>query len=232
MKDGRKAVWSIPYVSVAFFPSLKQNFIAYRSSKVSSRPDCIFEIHQLWQSGFSRMYSNCCCSCSFEPEIIKIDQSSHKMYNSNILNFQESTTIFNARTKKVWKLIEGTTYVVCICGFSLDYLCYILWILHYDRLAPISSLFFRSFFTSLNLFFGRTSCYLSRSDVFFVWPSSILVVDQKWQHNHNVMCTNYRLFMSDFFLSLPLQPKQGIVESKMKHSVSLADWLIPTPKPF
>ena len=24
----------------------KQNFIAYRSSKVSSRPDCIFEIHQ------------------------------------------------------------------------------------------------------------------------------------------------------------------------------------------
>ena len=34
MQDGRKAVWSIPYVSVAFFPSLKQNFIAYRSSKV------------------------------------------------------------------------------------------------------------------------------------------------------------------------------------------------------
>ena len=32
MQDGRKAVWSIPYVSVAFFPSLKPNFIAYRSS--------------------------------------------------------------------------------------------------------------------------------------------------------------------------------------------------------
>ena len=47
MHDGRKAVWSIPYVSVAFFPSLKQNFIANRSSKVSSRPDYIFEIHQL-----------------------------------------------------------------------------------------------------------------------------------------------------------------------------------------
>ena len=45
MQDGRKAVWSIPYVSVAFFPSLKHNFIAYCSSKVS---DCIFEIHQLW----------------------------------------------------------------------------------------------------------------------------------------------------------------------------------------
>ena len=52
MQDSQKAVWIIPYVSVAsFFPSLKQNFIAYRSSKVSSRPDCIFEIHQLWQSG-------------------------------------------------------------------------------------------------------------------------------------------------------------------------------------
>ena len=54
MQDGRKAAWSIPYVSVAFFPSLKLNFIVYRSFKVSSRLDCIFEIHQLWQSGFSR----------------------------------------------------------------------------------------------------------------------------------------------------------------------------------
>ena len=42
----------------SIFPSLKQNFIAYRSSKVS---DCIFEIHYLWQSVFSRAYSNCCC---------------------------------------------------------------------------------------------------------------------------------------------------------------------------
>ena len=47
MQDGRKAVWSIPYVFVAFFRSLKQNFIAYRSSKVSSGPDSIFENHQL-----------------------------------------------------------------------------------------------------------------------------------------------------------------------------------------
>ena len=72
MQDGRKAVWNIPYVSVAFFPSLKHYFIAYRSSKVS---DWIFEIDQQWQSGFSRVYSNCCCSCSFEAEIIKIGQS-------------------------------------------------------------------------------------------------------------------------------------------------------------
>ena len=88
MQDGRKAVWSIPYISLAFFPSLKQNFIAYRSSKVSSRPYCIFDIHQLWQLGFSSVYSNSCCSCWFEPEIIKIGQSFHKMYSNNIENFQ------------------------------------------------------------------------------------------------------------------------------------------------
>ena len=103
MQDGWKAVWRIPYVSVAFLPSLKENFIAYRSSKVSSRPDCIFEIHQQWQSGFSRVYSNCCCSCWFEPEIIKIGQSSHKMYSNNILNFK-------CLSKKIWKRIECTTY--------------------------------------------------------------------------------------------------------------------------
>ena len=96
MQDGRKAVWSIPYVSVAFFPSLKQNFIAYRSSEVSLRQDCIFEIHQLWRSGFSSVYSN----SWFEPEILKIGQSSHKMYSNNIVNFQESTTTLNACTKK------------------------------------------------------------------------------------------------------------------------------------
>ena len=90
-----------------FFPSLKQNCIAYRSSKVS---DCIVEIHQLWQSGFSRLYSNSCCNGSVKPEIIKICQSSHKMYSNNILNFQLSTTILNACTRKDWKLIECATH--------------------------------------------------------------------------------------------------------------------------
>ena len=105
MQDGQKAVWSIPYVSVvSFFPSLKQNFSAYRSSKVS---DCIFEIHQLWQSGFSRVYSNSFCSCSFEPKIIKIGWSCHKMYSNNILNVQESTTILNACTKKSVNILNA-----------------------------------------------------------------------------------------------------------------------------
>ena len=82
------------------FPSLKPNFIAYRSSKVSSRPDSIFEIDELWQSGFSMVYSNSCCSCLFVSEMIKIGPSSHKMYSNNILNFQKSTTILNSCTKK------------------------------------------------------------------------------------------------------------------------------------
>ena len=92
------------------FPSLKQNFIACRFSKVS---DWIFEIYQLWQSDFSRVYSNCCCRCSFEPEI-KIGQSSHTMYSNNILNFEESTTILNAHTKNVWKLIVCPSYINCL----------------------------------------------------------------------------------------------------------------------
>ena len=92
------------------FPSLKQNFIAYRSSKVSSRPVYIFEIHQLWQSGFSKVCSNSCCSCSFESEIIKIGQSSHKMYSNNILNFQTSTTISQ---KLIWRhLVLGTWFPI------------------------------------------------------------------------------------------------------------------------
>ena len=86
------------------FSKFKTSFIAYRSSKVS---DCIFENHQLWQSGFSRVYSNCCCSCWFEPEIIKIAQSSHKMYSNNILNFEESTTILDAWTKKSGNLLNA-----------------------------------------------------------------------------------------------------------------------------
>ena len=59
----------------------------------------------------SRVYSNYCCSCSFEAEIIKTGQSSRKIYSNNVGNFQESTTILNAHTKKVWKVIEGTLYV-------------------------------------------------------------------------------------------------------------------------
>ena len=104
--------WSISYVSVACYPSFKLNLIAYRSSKESSRPNCIFEIHQRWQSGFSKVYSNCCCSCSFAAEIIKIGLSSHKMYNNNKLNLSSVFDNFKCLyKKKVWKLIERTAYM-------------------------------------------------------------------------------------------------------------------------
>ena len=116
MKDAPKAVWSIPYVSVAFFSSLKQNFIAYRSSKVS---DWIFEIHQLWQSGFSRVYFNSYCSCSFEPEIIKIGQSSHKMYSNNLVNFQESMTVSIACKKKSENLLYAPRMFLLISDRNL-----------------------------------------------------------------------------------------------------------------
>ena len=35
MQDAPKAVWSIPYVSVEFFSSLKHNFIAYRILQIA-----------------------------------------------------------------------------------------------------------------------------------------------------------------------------------------------------
>ena len=125
MQDAPKEVWGIPYVSVAFIPRFKQNFIAYRFSKMS---DCIFEIHQFFwnflnsQLGFSRVYSNCYCSSSFEREIIKIGQWSHKMYSNNILTFQEYTTILNACTNKVWKPIECTTYIAILGTIGLCWL--------------------------------------------------------------------------------------------------------------
>ena len=115
------------------FRSLKQNFITYCSSKVSSRLDCIFEIPQLWRSGFSRVYSNCCCNCSFEPEIIKIGQSSHKMYSNNIVNFQESTAILNAHTKKSGKL----SYAPRVYIYIYIYFIYIIYIYILSRGLPL-----------------------------------------------------------------------------------------------
>ena len=103
------------------FPSLKQFFIAFRPSKVSSGPHCIFKTHQQWQSGFCSAYSNSSCNCSFEIEIIKIRQSSHRMYINTIMNFQKSTTILNASTKKSWNSLNAPRkYTLC---FENDYIC-------------------------------------------------------------------------------------------------------------
>ena len=53
------------------------------------------------------MYSNSYCNYSFEAEIIKIGQLSHKMYSNNIVNFQESTKILNACTKKSENVLKA-----------------------------------------------------------------------------------------------------------------------------
>ena len=64
------------------------------------------------------MYSNSCCSCSFEAEIIKIGLSSHKMYSNNILNFQESTTILNTCTKKSGNLLNAPRTLIIIQTYT------------------------------------------------------------------------------------------------------------------
>ena len=110
---GNSVSWSLGHSSrssfhrMAFFPSLGHNFIAYCSSKVQI---AFLKFTSCDNQTLVGVYSNCCCSCWFEPEIIKISQSSYKMYSNNIVNFQESMIILNACTKKVWKLIECITY--------------------------------------------------------------------------------------------------------------------------
>ena len=89
-------------------------------------------------------YSNCCCRCSFEPEIIKIGQSSHKMYSNKILNFQVST-ILNACTKSLepnW-MHHIPHYVSWIINVSLIYSnVSLLWCLYsFDRQIFLSLLF-------------------------------------------------------------------------------------------
>ena len=66
------------------------------------------------------MYSNSCCSCSFESEIIKIGQSSHKMYSNKILNFQESMIILNACTKKSGNLLNAPCRSILSHGLQVD----------------------------------------------------------------------------------------------------------------
>ena len=116
-----------PIYFFGVFSKFKTEYYSTSFLKVS---DYNFEIHQLWQSGFIRVYSNSCCSCSFKPEIIKIGQWSLKIYSNNILNFQAFTTIFNAHTKIVWKLIVCSSYIyiyiyvcVCVCVYACVCLC-------------------------------------------------------------------------------------------------------------
>ena len=114
---GNSVSWSLGHSSrssfhrMAFFPSLKHNFIVYRSSKV-----------QIAFLKFASCDNQALLGCipipsvdvSFEPEIIKIDESSHKMYCNNIHNFQEFTTILNACTKKYGNLLNPLRNIVSL----------------------------------------------------------------------------------------------------------------------
>ena len=66
------------------------------------------------------MYSNSCCSCSFEPDIIKIGLSSHKMYSNKIPNFKVCTPVLNACIKKSGNLLKAPRiYVMPLARISL-----------------------------------------------------------------------------------------------------------------
>ena len=106
---------------MSFVPSLKQNFIAYRSSEVSLRPDCIFDNHQLWQSVLVG-----CIPIVAVAEIIEIGQSSHKMYSNNILNFFRVYDNFKCPYEKrleiYWRhhvFLEVVSFVLIVFHLSL-----------------------------------------------------------------------------------------------------------------
>ena len=42
---------------------------------------------------------------------MKFGESSHSIFSNKIMNFQESTPILNAHTKKAWKLIVCSLYI-------------------------------------------------------------------------------------------------------------------------
>ena len=167
MLDPCKMVQKQP---LAFFSSLKQKFIAYSSSKVSSRSDCIFEIHQLWKPGFSRVYSKC-CSCSFEPEIIKIGLSSHKMCSNNILNVQGTKTISNACIqKKSGNLLNSPR--ICFFLFCFVFFFFSRWLLMLSWLGSSVPSIVSLFIISIPYFSILSSIPISLLYIFFkIWMS-------------------------------------------------------------
>ena len=84
---------------MAFFPVLNQNFIAYRSSKLPSRPDCILKL----TSCDSQALVGC---IPIPAEAVHLN-----MYSNNIVNFQESSTISNAYTKYIYVNMYMCLYV-------------------------------------------------------------------------------------------------------------------------
>ena len=91
MQDGRKAVGVIPYVTGIFqVKQISLHIVLLSVPPPPLTPPPPTQKKKQNQHRLSRMYSNCCCSCSFECENIKIGRSSHKMYSNNILNVVQS----------------------------------------------------------------------------------------------------------------------------------------------
>ena len=159
--------------------------MAYRSSKVSSRPDSIFEIHQLWQSGFSRVYSLYCCSCTFKPEIIKIGRSSHNMYSNNMLNFQVSTTILNACIKKSLETYWRDNSLRLVVDWLLlpVLFVFLLWL---TFCVCVLRRFLTNFLKLIHSLFPRSSSwtYSSKKERIFLFPDTD---NQKsWMQTHRL----------------------------------------------
>ena len=89
------------------YTAMQQLYRVHQLQLVSPSPSCSLVVFSsLGRHRHCRVCSNSCCSCSFEAEIIKIGQSSHKMYSNNIENFQVSTTTLYACTKRSGNLLK------------------------------------------------------------------------------------------------------------------------------
>ena len=94
----------------SIFPCLKKIFIAYRSSKVSSRPDHIFEIPQLWQLGCIQIPTVAVLlNLKFKKLVCLLIRYIAIIYW--ISRVYDNLKCLNKK-KKVWKLIECTPYIV------------------------------------------------------------------------------------------------------------------------
>ena len=140
--------------------------------------DCIFEIQLLWQSGLIGCILIATVAVHLNSEIIQICQSSHTMFNNNIVNFQASTIILNAYTKSLesyrmhlvylssywhqtlWNLRIGAAIVNAKCGALIfPILNVVLWLTRYSIFALVpwlphgfpGSLFISSFVLTLPL---------------------------------------------------------------------------------
>ena len=114
MQDASKALWSIPYVSVAFFFQV-QNIILLHIVLLKCRHVPIGFLK--FTSCDNQTLAGCFPISAVAVNlilIIKIGQSSHKMYSNNILNFGVTKTILNAGTKNVWNKFNAprNPYVV------------------------------------------------------------------------------------------------------------------------